>query len=267
MVDTSITSSGLLTAQAYSSACPSQFSTQQWSDLFEICQMTDFSAQNPALTLRIQYNIFTSMESPALSRPGATPQPCQLLPSFPASFFLVALLQPHWHLLFHLYACCCLPRTFFPGLLACYIFLLSTVTAWQSSCLSPPPPHSRASALSPLPLMVWYPIQFCYPCLWENLWACSFLSILEATASNTPSRSTQLTRPFCPSHLSCPVLPSGGSRRPDTPRPLPKPRGIALNRISVNFDCLQGGFRDANFICLGLGVGERLSVLYKTHPP
>ena len=115
--------------------------------------------------------------------------------------------------------------------------------------------------------MVWYPIQLCYPCLWENLWACSFLSLLEATASSTPSRPTQLTRPFCPSHLSCPVLPSGGSRRPDTSRPLPKPQGIALNRISVSFDCLQGGFRDANFISLGLGVGERLSVLYKTHPP
>ena len=72
----------------------------------EICQMTDFSAQNPALTLRLKYNIFTSMESPAPSRPGAPPTPANLLASFPASSFPVTLLQPHWPLLFHLYACC-----------------------------------------------------------------------------------------------------------------------------------------------------------------
>ena len=59
--------------------------------------------------------------------------------------------------------------------------------------------------------MVWYPIQFSYLCLWETLWAGSFLSILEATASNIrPSTPPQLTHPFGPSHLSfCPVLPSG----------------------------------------------------------
>ena len=229
--------------------------------------MTDFSAQNAALTLRIKHNIFTSMESPAPSRPGATPHPCQ-----PLTFL----------------SCVLLPGRSAPAPLAsavpplCLLLSAMNLLPWPLSVLyfSPyhhhclaeqlsvsPPTHSRASALSPLPLMVWYPIQLCYPCLWENLWACSFLSLLEATASSTPSRPTQLTRPFCPSHLSCPVLPSGGSRRPDTSRPLPKPQGIALNRISVSFDCLQGGFRDANFISLGLGVGERLSVLYKTHPP
>lgn len=103
--------------------------------------------------------------------------------------------------------------------------------------------------------------------LGNSLWTCSFLSILEATASNTRPSPAQLTHPFGPSHLSfCPVLPSGWSRRPDTPRQLPEPQGFALNRISVNFD-LGGDFCDANFGSLGLRVEEWLSVLYKTHPP
>ena len=142
-------------------------------------------------------------------------------------------------------------------------------TTWQNSCQSPPPPHSRASALSPLLLMVWYPIQFSYLCLWETLWAGSFLSILEATASNIrPSTPPPTHPPIWPFPFV--LLPSAAqwlARRPDTPRQLPEPQGFALNRISVNFDCLQGAFCDANFGSLGLGVGEWLSVLYKTHPP
>ena len=82
--------------QAYCSACPSQFSTQQWCDLFEICQMTDFFAQNPALTLRIKY-IFLS---------------CFFLPGLSAPAPLASAVPPLCLLLFLL-------RTFFPVLLAC----------------------------------------------------------------------------------------------------------------------------------------------------
>ena len=127
--------------------------------------MTDFSTQNRALTLRLKYNIFTSMESPAPSRPGATPNPCQPLTFF-SCFFLpghsapapLASAVPPLSLLLPL------PRIFLPVLLACLIFLLSTVTTWQNSYLSPRPPPSRALALSPLPLIVRYPIQFSHLC-------------------------------------------------------------------------------------------------------
>lgn len=80
-------------------------------------QSTDFSAQNPALTLRIKYNSLThvALPAPPPTHTAKTWPPTASLPSFPTSFFPLTLLQPHWPLLFcpHLH-CCSSARNILP---------------------------------------------------------------------------------------------------------------------------------------------------------
>lgn len=106
-------------------------------------QSTDFSAQNPALTLRIKYNSLTHVALPA------PPQPTPPKPGHPLPLYLPSPPLSSHSLCSNPTGLCCsaptftaalLPGIFFPVLSDCFIFLLSPIATWCISCLSPPPP-------------------------------------------------------------------------------------------------------------------------------
>lgn len=98
---------------------PLRNSSQQSSTgiSLKLGEISDFSAQNPALTLKLKRIILTHVELPAPpNHPTKTWPPTASLPSCPASSFPLTLLQPHWPLLFHshLHACCSSARNIPP---------------------------------------------------------------------------------------------------------------------------------------------------------
>ena len=110
----------------------------------KLSQITDFSAQNPALTLRIKHSILHLESPPPIPdlAPSPTPRP---VPSFP-------VLSSHSLCSSPTGLCYCTPtsmpaapsaRNLLPCPLRLLIFLLSAVTTWRSSCLSPLPQQAE----------------------------------------------------------------------------------------------------------------------------